>query len=161
MFAVVLGTAPATRVVGAQAGEPGWAHVAGVVPPTVHLESVFMMDAANAWVVGYEGIDGREGGRAYRLQLRDNRWTAIARYEFRSILHAVSAISDSNVWVVGERGLLSRFDGARWLEVPNPLPDSVLLTLQMFGEGEEGWAGGYQSPQTPSGGTPILLHYKD
>ena len=42
----------------------------------------------------------------------------------------------------------------------NPVPNANLLTLQMFGNGEEGWAGGYVS-DTNNNRKPVLLHYKD
>ena len=51
-------------------------------------------------------------------------------------------------WAVGEQGLIAHKQNGVWSEVISPVPDAKLLTLQMLGNGEEGWVGGlgFQSP---------------
>jgi hypothetical protein len=85
-----------------------------------------------------------------------------SRANFRAPLRAVTAIGDDNVWAVGDAGLIVHRDSNGWHEVPNPAPIGDLTTIQMFGQGEEGWAGGTMpGPQPTSPLMPVLLHYHD
>ena len=123
-----------------------WAQWGGA-PGNSSLADVFMIDENNAWAVGSE--------QAYELDWNGARWNVTSRGTFRAWLTAVVAISDENVWAVGDNGLIVHRDATGWHEMPNPVPDASLLTLQMFSNGEEGWAGGGSSQGS------VLLHYKD
>jgi hypothetical protein len=110
---------------------------------------------------------GKQGDRgvAYVLQ-----WTALDSGRnslqvtpvgtFRAPLWA-AVVVQGDTWAVGEQGLIVREQTGVWSEMPNPVPEAQLRTLQMLGNGEEGWAAGFR-PQ-PGDGTiePVILHYKD
>jgi hypothetical protein len=153
----LLGLALAAVPAGTQAQQPGsnlyWAEAFGTFPTNSALNGVFMLDSRSAWVVGGEG-----SGVVYRLQHQSGkRWSVLHSQSLRAPLWAVSAVADNNVWFVGERGLIVHYDGSQYREIPNPMPDATLRTIQMFGQGEEGWAGGYR--QEESKWFPVLLHY--
>jgi len=132
-----------------------WAKVDGAVSPTDDLNCIFMRDQNNAWAVGSTGTEGI----VYRLRWQNNHWINMSTARFRAPLHSISAITDSNIWAVGEHGLIVHLDASGWHEVANPLPDATLSTIQMLGDGEEGWAAG----DTPDGlsSSQVLLHYRD
>jgi hypothetical protein len=139
-----------------QASGPVWAQVVGVIPSTADLTGVFLLDQANAWVVGREGFEGR----AYRISFSNGDWGMVATYSFRAPVRAISAISDANAWVVGDDGLIAHLDSSGWHEVAGPQGAANLLTLQMLGDGDQGWAGGVipsGSPDVPS--KSVVLHY--
>lgn len=134
-----------------------WGLVSGVVPSTANLTGVFMMDTDNAWVVGSDGA----GGKAYRLlHYAQDNWRPVETTSLPSPVLAIAAVSDFNVWAVGESGLVAHKDANGWRTLVSPVPAARLTTVQMFGAGTEGWAAGYvpSSPQSNTG-TPIMLHY--
>ena len=136
-----------------------WAQIDLGLPATTTLTGVYMVDGTNgAWVVGADGT----AGLALRLQRQAGSWTVQSRTGFRAPLRAIAVIGDDNVWAVGDAGLIVHHDSNGWHEVPNPAPTGDLTTIQMFGQGEEGWAGGTMpGPQPTSPLMPVLLHYHD
>ena len=135
-----------------------WSQVWGA-SPMAHIEEIFMLNENSAWAVGAESGNGA----VYELKHLGDRWTVTLKQTFSlNWLNALSAISEDNVWVVGNYGLIAHKTGNDWRVVPNPVPNSNLLTLQMLGDGSEGWAAGYITRRplnSPAG--PLLLHYKD
>jgi hypothetical protein len=116
-----------------------------------------MMDANNAWVAGSDG----ESGVTYRLLHESGKWMRVPGllYEetFAEPLWAMSVISDNNVWVVGDDGLIAQKLGTAWRAHDNQQIGAHLRTIQMFGNGEEGWAAGYREIEGLY--YPVLLHY--
>jgi hypothetical protein len=142
----------------ARSNPPVWGLVANVIPTTSKLTNVFMLDENNAWVAGSDG----SRGKVYKLQVAGGNWRLVDSHDFPSPVLSLAAVSDNNVWVVGDTGLLAHKDANGWHSVANPVPTGTLTTIQMFGTGAEGWAGGFTLiPGTP--GTedwlPVLLHY--
>jgi hypothetical protein len=135
-----------------------WAKIDLGLPATTTLTGVFMVDGAHgAWAVGADG----NTGLALRMQRQGGSWTVQSRAVFRAPLRAVAVIGDDNVWAVGDAGLIVHRDSNGWHEVANPAPTGDLTTIQMFGQGEEGWAGGSIIP--PRNDEPLqglLLHYQ-
>ena len=133
-----------------------WSQVAGVIPGTADLTSVFMLDTQNAWVAGYEGHEGR----AYRISMQGPRWGMVATYSLRAPVRGISAVADNNVWAVGDSGLIAHKGDGDWQEIPNPVQGANLSTIQMLGNGEEGWAGGTLATGDPDAPfKTVLLHY--
>lgn len=133
------------------------------VPTDVDFRNVFMTSQRSGVAVGKQG----DKAALYLLE-----WVALdgwrnslkltpADFIFRAPLWS-AVIVNTNIWAVGERGLIVHFDNTKWSEVQSPVPDAQLLTLQMLGNGEEGWAGGFV-PGAAGGGQPkpVLLHYRD
>jgi hypothetical protein len=161
---VMLATAfgrPGASTSHAQTPSPGgtWEQVPNV-PTDLDFRNVFMSDASAGIAVGKQG----DRGAAYEL-----RWTPLdagrgsfqlarADFAFRAPLWAAVMVGP-DVWAVGEQGLIARRQNGAWSEVPGPVPDAQLLTLQILGNGEEGWAAGFRP--LPEGGRPepVLLHY--
>jgi hypothetical protein len=140
----------------AQADSPTWGLVDSIVPNNASLNSVFMLDQNNAWVAGADG----NSGKAYRLQFSAGSWHLLQSETatFSTPAHSLVAISDSNIWLVGDAGLIAHKDGSGWHILTSPAPEANLYTIQMFGNGDEGWAGGVLD--TPPTGRPIILHFK-
>ena len=155
LAAGLIGRLPGTQ---AQTDPAAWAQIAGL-PPTYTGYGVFLFNGLdNAWVVGGDP----QGGWALRLARQYGNWTIADRATFRAPLRAVAVVNDDNVWAVGERGLIVHREAGVWREVDAGLgPNTDLLTLQMLGDGEEGWAAGVldidergRQPDT------ALLHYQ-
>jgi hypothetical protein len=147
------------RHVFAQPPPAGWSRVAGI-PPTVQLNAVMMIDALTAWSAGAD----HGGGVLYQLRWQGSQWTVSLEGVFRAPLRALSAISTTNIWAVGDQGLIVHKDVDGWHEVSTPVPSATFTTIQMFGGGEEGWAAGFDTiapPQAPTETVGILLHYQD
>lgn len=143
----------------AQANLLVWAQVGGV-PPTVSLSSVEMLDQKTAWAVGSTISSEGAAGFVYRLNLTDPHWMATLEAQFDSPLQAIDVVDASNIWAVGDDGLLAHRDSSGWKVMPSPVPNSSLITLEMVGNGQEGWAGGWQQAE----GQPqqaLLLHYQN
>jgi len=74
----------------------------------------------------------------------------------------VVAITDSNVWAVGDQGLVVHKNGTTWLEMGGVTTLAYFTTLQMLGEGEEAWAGGVLRYSTNgTNGDPLMMHLKN
>src|SRR5205085_5277311 len=80
-------------------------------------------------------------------------------------INAVAAVSNSDVWVVGDNDMISHhsLDSGKlsWTVSPVPPLGANFTTLQMLGDGEEGWAGGYIPAASPNAQAQlVMLHYK-
>jgi hypothetical protein len=156
-----------TRDTQAQADRLVWAHAGVGLSDQVYLSSVFMVDENNAWAAGNEMIGTNLVGSAYKLEWGNGRWQVASRQTFRDSIYSIVAVSDSNVWAVGPSGLIAHRDANGWREVPNPVSGhftATITTIQMLGDGEEGWAGGAEAADEPTQTRPsgaLLLHYKD
>jgi hypothetical protein len=121
-----------------------WQQISTVRPDT-DFSSVFMAGVNSGIAVGKQG----DRGVAYELQwmpLDGSRSTlrlTPVSFDFRAPLRAAVMVNQ-DVWVVGEQGLIARRQNGTWDEVANPVPDAQLLTLQMLGNGDEGWASGFR-----------------
>ncbi|HYP18774.1 MAG TPA: hypothetical protein VEY08_01770, partial [Chloroflexia bacterium] len=152
-----VGARPSNAQVPAAGGD--WQHVPNV-PADVDFHDVFMADATSGIAVGRQG----DKGAAYELQ-----WTAVdgshsslqtspINLNFDAPLHAAVMVN-GDVWVVGEQGLIVHKHDGIWSELTSPVPDAQLLTLQMLGDGSEGWAGGFERRPGSQRPTPVLLHF--
>jgi hypothetical protein len=134
-----------------------WAVVQGA-SPTAALQDVYMLDTHTAYVVGGDG----DVGVAYRLVWTGSKWEVSEYQQFRAWLKAVVAVSDDNVWAVGDAGLVAHRDGRGWSEVGGVSSLAYMTTIQMLGNGEEGWAGGTLRYSTKGpNGDPMMLHYRN
>ncbi|GIV96706.1 MAG: hypothetical protein KatS3mg057_1363 [Herpetosiphonaceae bacterium] len=155
LMIALAGLLPAARL-SAQGDLNVWGVVVGA-SPSVAFSSVFMVDDQTAWAVG----EDRGRGVAYRLDWRDGRWSVSFDQWFAHPLNEVVAISASEVWAVGDNGLIVHRDTSGWRSVEQPLPGATLTAIQMFGSGEEGWAGGFLPPLSgPDYPQVVLLHYQ-
>ena len=140
--------------VGAQADAPVWSLVDAGLPAGLDLQGVYMTDGLNgAWIAAAD----HHGGRVIRLQRANGQWSADLGPTFRAPVRAVVAPSDTNVWAVGDAGLILHRDGSGWHEMSSPVPGANLTTIQMFGSGTEGWAAG--AVTTGDGTAAVMLHY--
>ncbi|HUP28276.1 MAG TPA: hypothetical protein VM409_07565 [Chloroflexia bacterium] len=145
----------------AQGDRTVWAQVAGAVPSSIDLNAVFLVDSDNAWVAGGTA-DG--SGRACKLERRAERWSSLPCAQLRSGLTSIVALPDGSAWAVGGSNLVAHYTGGAWREEPTDLPSTGLpanlSTLQMLGNGSEGWAAGFrQVASDPNRSEPVLLHY--
>lgn len=149
-----------TKDAKAQADNPVWGIVGDVVPPTYSLFGAYMQDANTAWLAGGSSIgDPDNVGRVYKISWHDNKWVLDTTYLFRAPIRAIVAISADNVWAVGDDKLIVHRDAVGWQEVGDltDLPErSNLTTIQMFSNGEEGWAAG--TADTPAGSQGFTAH---
>jgi hypothetical protein len=129
-------------------------------PANVDFQDVFMASTESGIAVGKDG----DRGAAYELQ-----WTGVDEtesslamnavgFDFRAPLWAAVMVNE-DVWVVGEQGLIAHKQNGTWSEVAGPVPGAQLVTLQMLGNGEEGWAAGFIPPAFGEQPEPVLLHY--
>lgn len=141
----------------AAAQTSAWSQVPDV-PRTFNLQDVFIFDRSQAWAVGSNGADGA----VYQVRLENGRWVVSLDAAFAGgPLNALSVVSPTNIWAVGENGLIVHKDANGWRAIERPVPGATLTTIQMFGSGGEGWAAG----SLPSNGADmretVLLHYQD
>ena len=139
----------------------GWQKVENT-PAGTDFTNVFMISGRFGGLVA-----GRQGdqGVLYELNITPlDAWrnsitlTPASPTNFRAPLNAAVLVDDNNIWVVGDKGLIAHKTSSGWAEVPNPVPDANLTSLQMLGAGDEGLAAGYRP--TPDGSSdPVLLHY--
>jgi hypothetical protein len=135
----------------AQVSNSVWGFVANVVPTSANLYGVYMQDVNTAWLAGRDRTPGEPTGRVYKIAWHDGQWVLVSTYSFRAPLRAIVAISDDNVWAVGDERLIVHKDASGWQEVGDltGLPEnSNFTTLQMFSNGEEGWAAGNTETKT-------------
>ena len=153
-----------------QTSQPVWSQV--IDPPAAEydLRSVFMAGPNDAWVVG--GRYGK-GGIILKYELINGVWTIASRRDYPVPLNEVVVLSDRELWAVGDVETLLRLrtDGRNIVEIedfgsklplPQARPKADLQAIQMLGNGEEGWAGGFWTvPSTGAEPYPMLLHYKN
>ncbi|MFL5731827.1 MAG: hypothetical protein ACJ78Q_01400 [Chloroflexia bacterium] len=162
-LAVALGalSLAGAQIGAAQAAVTGdeWQKVEGA-PADVDFRNVFMASQRSGLAVGKQ-VDR---GVMYELE-----WTPVGGannllnvmpvgFSFRAPLWAVVQVNQ-DAWAVGEKGLIVHRQNGVWSEVASPVPDAQLLALQMLGNGEEGWAGGFVPRAGGGRPEPVVLHY--
>jgi photosystem II stability/assembly factor-like uncharacterized protein len=90
---------------------------------TTGVGRIWGLDAGHVWAVGRRGADGlilysTDGGRSWTETLVPNVW-----------LSGVWASSPEDVYVVGARGTVLRFDGRSWREMPTGHPALHLVDV--------------------------------
>jgi hypothetical protein len=141
-----------------------WSQVRGLVPEESYLGEVFMVDQANAWIAGSVLVNSQLVSRIYKLQWQQGRWSVVYSHDFEQAIDHLVAISDNNVWVVGPNGFFMHKDDQGWRQVRAPFvgdANVTFQTIQMLGNGEEGWVGGSQYTGVRTRPNVVLLHYKD
>ncbi|MDQ3706713.1 MAG: hypothetical protein M3437_16130 [Chloroflexota bacterium] len=146
-----------------------WAQVFDPAAAGYHLKSVFMTGPDEAWAVG--GQYGK-GGIIVHYQFLNGVWRSVSSKTYKATLNAVVAVSNTELWAVGDVETILRIttDGRNVVSIKEmgdaiPLPDdrprADLTTIQMLGNGEEGWVGGHWTiPSVGAESYPMLLHYK-
>jgi hypothetical protein len=92
------------------------------------LDAVSMPGPNDAWAVGYY-VNGSFKQKTLIEHFDGSKWSVVPSQspgKLKNILYGVAAISDSDVWAVGEaqdtdgdwRTLAERWDGSRWAVVP-------------------------------------------
>ncbi|MDQ6693233.1 MAG: hypothetical protein M3014_02255 [Chloroflexota bacterium] len=145
----------------AQENKLVWAPITSGIVDRVDFSGVYMVNSNDAWISGIGIGGGPTQGALYQVGFNGSRWQTVSRQVFNRPILALSVVTDTNVWAVGRGGLIAHKDGTTWREVPNPLSgitNAELTSIQMLGNGEEGWAGGssgdYQAAQRG-----VVLHY--
>src|SRR5262245_896142 len=145
----------------AQADSRVWSQVAGEGSGTFDYNGVFMVDDNNAWIAGRTGTEGILA----KFEHHAGIWSQAFIQYFRAPLNSVVATPDKRVWAAGDNGLIVRADTdgtqvRHWEEMPVPELRANLTTIQMLGNGEEGWAGGVLPPADATGPyQPVLWHF--
>ncbi|HET6312790.1 MAG TPA: hypothetical protein VFH60_03060 [Chloroflexia bacterium] len=146
-----------------------WAQVFDPTVAEYDLQSVFMTGPNDAWAVG--GRYGK-GGIIVRYEFINGVWRSVSSKPYQAPLNAVVAVGDRELWAVGDvetiirittdgRNVVSIEEMGDRIPLPSARPRADLLTIQMLGNGEEGWVGGYWTIASPGAAPyPMLLHYK-
>lgn len=136
----------------------------------VFLEDVKIISSDDVWAVGsYQTVhkgDGFPGFQAFTLHWDGTRWSHVEAPQTPvgstgGRLRGVDALSSGDVWAVGTRpgadgrvreyGLVLRWDGTRWVELPPTPPitkgDHQLYRVSALAPDQVWIAGGY-SPDT-------------
>ncbi|HEY0070317.1 MAG TPA: hypothetical protein VGE04_10150 [Chloroflexia bacterium] len=163
-----------STVLGARAQTAGqplqfvWSQVYDPAVAGYNLQSVFMTGRNEAWAVG--GQYGK-GGIIVRYEFINGVWRSVSSRTYQAPLNAVVTVSNTELWAVGDVETILRIttDGRAVTSIeelggdiplPPDRPKANLTTIQVLGNGEEGWVGGYWTVNGPGGGShPVLLHY--
>lgn len=137
------------------------------------LNGVAVISANDVWAVGY--YDAGEGPSQTLLEHWDGKsWKAVTSPNpstNANVLNAVTAISSTNVWAVGDyldtstgiwKTLTEHWDGTAWSVVSSPSPGSYLSNVLTGISGKSAndvWAVGYY--QDSAGATETLIEHWD
>jgi hypothetical protein len=135
-----------------------WEPIEGI-PGNVNLQDVFLLNERQAWAIGN---DNNDLGVVYRLEWDTTTWSVEQEFTTTEPLNALVVINPENIWAVGNNGLIihKQPSTGEWEYVENPMPNANLKTLQMFGEGDSGFAGG-ERLLGDGGSEVVLLRYED
>jgi hypothetical protein len=142
----------------------GWQVIAGLLPSDVTLNSVYIPRTVDtppgAFVAGNDGVGH---GLVYVLRQSGfgGPWSSALEQSFPAPLRALVWLNGANIWAVGDGGLIAHRDGSGWHQVSSPVAGANLHAIQMFGNGDEGWAAGSVLDTTTKQPQPTLLHYKN
>jgi hypothetical protein len=153
LIAAPLSRAPAAH---AQADQLIWSRIGGI-SDGIFLEDVVMLGPELAWVAGRSQDDTQ--GYVYRMRLLNGRWSIERDAELPAGVYALAALDAEHIWAVGANGLIARRDTGGWNTLESPLPGTQLRTIQMLGDGSEGWAAGQRATETSH--AAVALHYHD
>jgi hypothetical protein len=112
--------------------------------------------AGDVWAVGEGDSSDISTGVTLAMRWTGTRWRTASTPNDGSganALYAVTAVSDTDVWAVGESdahgALILHYDGAAWSIVPNAAPpgDSALYSVAAASVGDV-WAVGYAGDHT-------------
>jgi hypothetical protein len=146
-----------------------WSHVSAPTPGVdSRLYDVSATSATDAWAVGYF-TDAEFRLSKLILHWDGTSWTRVridgGTHPDR-MLTGVTALSSSDVWVVGYRfnqqgafkSLILHWDGSTWTRTPSPNPAGVVLSSVTATSSTDVWAVGYDDP-SGSETFPLILHY--
>ena len=132
------------------------------------LTGVAVLAAGNAWAVG--SYAGNDGGLTLVEHWDGAAWSVVPSPDpggsggSGDFLTAVSAVSPSAIWAVGDYGgesktLIVRWNGTAWNQVPSPSPGLVnYLTGVRAVSANDVWAVGYYGDD-PSHASGLILHW--
>ena len=119
-----------------------WSIIAS--PTRTDLNSVFVVSASRAWIVGDEGeiLYTNDGGTSWVRQTLNVNWNPGVGRDFED-LHDVYFIDSQVGWAVGEKGAILKTvnQGARWDEIGRSDVLKALFSVQ-FRTPDLGWAVG-------------------
>ncbi len=103
----------------------------------ITLLSISMSSAAEGWAVGTTDGDHPQG---VLVHYQRGKWTAINNPYDTGILRGVFMLSDSDGWIVGDKGTILHYSSGRWIKVNSPV-STALGSIYMTSP-TEGWAVG-------------------
>ena len=133
-----------TVLQGTVAGAPAtttWTAIAGGPGGGTTFRAIKFVDLNNGWVVGDDGTNGC----IYKLTYNGASWTWGTKITAPTKLYALSAVSLTTAFAVGDAGLVFRTqDGTTWndLRKPVPLASPRINALDFEGSGTVGVAAG-------------------
>jgi len=142
----------------------GWQVIAGLLPGDVTLNSVYIPRTVDTPAgVFVAGSNAAGHGVVYVLRQRGfgGPWSSTLEQSFPAPLRALVWLNGANIWAVGDSGLIVHRDGSGWHQLNSPVAGANLNAIQMFGNGEEGWAAGSVLDNSTKQPQPTLLHYKN
>ena len=92
-----------------------WTKVNPSPTTNVTLNNVGMLNYGDGWIVGNKA-SGTTNATIYRFQ--SGTWNKINNTVNKS-LYGVSAVSSTEAWAVGERGIIAKWNGTSWSVLPN------------------------------------------
>ncbi|GEM_PF-1824886 len=127
----------------------------------ITIFAISMVSSDEGWAIAQRTVDntapdatGANAPLTYLL-LHDHNgiWTAITS-PFSARPEAISMVSSSDGWLVGNDGLIAHYDGHSWSKVQSPTAQP-LSSIKMV-SATDGWASGVtESPNDPA----LILHY--
>lgn len=109
------------------------------------LESVSALSSTDVWATGEYTVDGTGIDRGLILHWNGVDWVQVPSLDpgqtYGTYLHSISAVSATDVWVVGSYGdvdqnthtLVEHWNGVRWLRVLSPNPGRIVPGFQSGG----------------------------
>ncbi|HET7013026.1 MAG TPA: hypothetical protein VFI65_03895 [Streptosporangiaceae bacterium] len=169
LAAPLLATAMVTSSAPAGAAAASCENWTGFLPPSPGdsdgLSGVSAASPCNVWAVGFSLNAASEQLLTLAEHWNGATWQVVPTPSpdgNSNFLRAVSAVSRTHVWAVGETGsqsLIVRWDGAAWKRVPSPNPGTDINDLSgvdVF-SATGGWAVGQTS--SGSGIMPLILRW--
>jgi hypothetical protein len=136
------------------------------------LIGVAVLAAGNAWAVGTDAYAdaGAQGGQTLVEHWNGTAWSVVPSpdpTDAGDFLTAVSAVSPSAIWAVGEyesggqsRTLIVQWNGTSWNQVASPSPGLAdYLTGVWAVSDTDAWAVGYYDSDVPAGESSLILHW--
>ncbi|MEO5953598.1 MAG: hypothetical protein ABIQ44_14120, partial [Chloroflexia bacterium] len=130
---------PSERVLLEHWNGSSWSTIAGGFPGLVnHIAGVAYVSTNRVWAAGDYVLNGIEYSMV--LGWDGSQWSIYSAADVGA-LTGIKAITEDNVWAIGERGFL-KWDGVnwRWILVPNPV-SGILMGIDE-GSADDMWAVG-------------------
>ncbi|HEX8918603.1 MAG TPA: hypothetical protein VF898_08875 [Chloroflexota bacterium] len=172
-MAAALLSAGAFGVAPARAGSAGWSVVtsANAGTGTNELNDVAVISASDAWAVGAYEVTPNGFQRTLAEHWNGIAWSVVPSQSpstSDNSLHAVAAVSASDVWAVGDfddpataqyQALIEHWNGTVWAVVPGPhFPHGSGLFGVSAVTNDDIWAVGYFLT-SPFGTQPLVEHW--